>query len=256
MKLHFLGTCAGTEPMPDRKHQSMAIEINDTLYWFDAGVGCSATAYLMGLDLLTVKKVIISHTHMDHIGGLGNLLWDIRKVKSRRRQPTKFDEIKIYIPEMETWEGYSMILRNTESGFSGMKVHAAVVEDGVVFSDENMTVTAFHNCHLGIPENGVWKSFTYLIEAEGKRLVYSGDIRELDNLDAAIGAGCDAIMAETGHHHYMDVCKYMNDKNINYLFYTHNGRSILENPQQAAQEVRDAFKGNAIICEDGTTFCL
>jgi len=121
MKLHFLGTCAGTEPMPDRNHQSFAIETNGALYWFDAGAHCSATAHLMGLDLLSVKKVIISHTHMDHVGGLGNLFWDIRKLKHVKNQETKFDEITLYIPEMETWEGFSKILRNTEGGFNGMK---------------------------------------------------------------------------------------------------------------------------------------
>ena len=44
MKLIFLGTCAGTEPMPDRKHASFVLEVGATLYWFDAGEGCSYTA--------------------------------------------------------------------------------------------------------------------------------------------------------------------------------------------------------------------
>ena len=58
---------------------------------------------------------------MDHVGGLGNLFWDIRKLKHVKNQETKFDEITLYIPEMETWEGFSKILRNTEGGFNGMK---------------------------------------------------------------------------------------------------------------------------------------
>ena len=63
MKLHFLGTCAGTEPMPGRKHASVAVEVGDRLYWFDAGEGCSYTAHLMGLDLLKIKAVFISHLY-------------------------------------------------------------------------------------------------------------------------------------------------------------------------------------------------
>ena len=256
MKLHFLGTCAGTEPMPDRNHQSFAIETNGTLYWFDAGAHCSATAHLMGLDLLSVKKVIISHTHMDHIGGLGNLFWDIRKLKHVKNQETKFDEITLYIPEMETWEGFSKILRNTEGGFNGMKISANEIKDGILFSDENMTVTAFHNHHLGTPEDDAWKSFSYLIEVENKRLIYSGDIAELNEMDSLIGAGCDVLLIETGHCHYMDVCDYMNGKNISYLFYTHNGRSILANPDKASKYVQDNFCGKAMICSDGTSFSL
>ena len=64
MHLTFLGTCAGTEPMPDRKHTSFAIEYNGKVYWFDAGAGCSYTAHLLGIDLLSVRAIFISHTHM------------------------------------------------------------------------------------------------------------------------------------------------------------------------------------------------
>ena len=256
MKLHFLGTCAGTEPMPDRNHQSTAIEINDTLYWFDAGAFCSKTAHLMGLDLLNIKKVIISHPHMDHVGGLGNLFWDIRKLKAMKQRETKFDKIELYIPEMETWEGFSKILRNTEGSFSGMKIHAVQVKDGIVFSDENMSVTAFHNSHLGTPTDNTWKSFTYLIEAEGKRVIYSGDLGGLEELEPIIADGCDALLIETGHYHYLDVCRYMSSKKIGHLFFTHNGRSILNNPEKAPADVRNSFGDNAVICSDGTSFVL
>lgn len=86
MKLHFLGTCSGTEPMPDRKHTSFAIETGDRLYWFDAGEGCSYTAHLMGLDLLSLCKVVISHPHMDHVGGAWQSALDRPKVDNGRGQ--------------------------------------------------------------------------------------------------------------------------------------------------------------------------
>ena len=85
MNIHFIGTCAGTEPMPGRKHASVVLESQDHLYWFDAGEGCSYTGHLMGLDLLKTGKIVISHTHMDHVGGLGNLLWNIRKLTFARK---------------------------------------------------------------------------------------------------------------------------------------------------------------------------
>jgi len=256
MKLHFLGTCAGTEPMPDRRHQSTAIETDGDLYFFDAGGGCSTTAHIMGLDLLSVKKVVISHVHMDHIGGLGNLFWNIRKLKHMKNMQTKYEAVDLYIPEMKTWDGYTKILTNTESKFSNMKINAHQIQDGVVFSDGNMKVTAFHNRHLGTPADGVWRSFTYLIEAEGKRLVYSGDLKELNELDDAIGDGCDVMLAETGHFEYTDVCSYMNGKKIKNLFFTHNGRSILKDPIKALIDAQSNFEGNVLICSDATSFTL
>ena len=94
MKLWFFGTCSGTEPLPGRHHVSFALESEGGLYWFDAGEGCSYTAKLAGADLLAVKKIFISHTHMDHVGGLGNLLWNIRKLEWVEGRKTLFNEIR------------------------------------------------------------------------------------------------------------------------------------------------------------------
>ena len=92
MILHVLGSCAGTEPMPGRHHTSVALEAGGRLYVLDAGEGCAYTAHLLGLDLMNLQAVFLSHTHMDHIGGLAHLLWTMRKLcvlspeNSRRMQ--------------------------------------------------------------------------------------------------------------------------------------------------------------------------
>lgn len=254
MKLHFLGTVSGLWQLPDRTHQSMIFEVNEAMYVFDAGACCSRTIQLMRLDLLRIKKVIISHCHMDHIGGLGNLFWDIRKQIGWLKRPSRFGDVELYIPEMMTWEGWKMILAQTEENFRGMNIIANQVKDGVLFEDENIKVTAYHNEHLGIPEDGAWKSFSYLIEAEGKRIVYTGDIISYSELDRIDGIEeCDALIAETGHHDYMDVCDYAQEKKIKNLFYTHIGRSIMLDPERAIANVCHHYDGNAVICEDAST---
>ena len=100
----------------------------------------------------------------------------------------------------------------------------------------------------------MWKSFSYLIEAERKRIVYTGDIASYSELDRIDGIeGCDALIAETGHHDYMDVCDYAQEKKIKNLFYTHIGRSIMVDPERAIANVRHHYDGQAIICEDAST---
>lgn len=260
MKIYFLGTCAGTEPMPGRKHTSFAIEAEGKVYWFDAGEGCSYTAHLVGLDLLAVKKVVISHTHMDHVGGLGNLMWNISKWCSMRQRGTYFGDVDLYIPNMETWEGVEKILKNTEIGLQGLyQVNANLVQDGVLFDDGVMKVTAYHTHHLKKEEGEPWRAFCYKIECEGKTIVFSGDVGKYEDLDEPIGDGCDAVLVETGHYGGYGIdpmYEYTKGKNIGMVFFIHSGREILNYPEESKAKVKNHFGDKAMICEDGMIYEL
>ncbi len=255
MKIYFLGSCSGTEPMPDRKHESVAIEVNDKLYWIDAGEGCSYTAHNMGLDLLKVKHILISHTHMDHVGGLGNLLWNIRKLVWRREQQPHYGDIELYLPIKETFDGFMQVLYNTEGLFkTEYKMNYHPVQNGVLFDDGDVKVTAFSNTHLKKYETDKPLSFSYRIEAEGKSLVYSGDVGTYSDLDEAIGEGCDAIIIETGHFGVDIACEHFAaKKNIEKIFFNHHGREILNYPERSAEKVKNAFGENGAICFDTMT---
>ncbi len=252
MRIYFLGTCAGTEPITGRKHMSFAIESKGHIYWFDAGEGCSYTAHLAGVDLLRVDKVIISHTHMDHVGGLGNLLWNIRKISYMRSKLPEYGDIDLYIPNMETWEGVWKILKNTEGGYKAdFKINANQVKDGILFDDGIMKVKAYHNHHFYDNTSEPWLSYTYRIESEGKSLVYSGDVGKYEDMDDAIGEGCSGLIIETGHYGIDTAYAYIKNKNINSIFFSHNGREIINFPVESAAKVHSLFQDKALICEDG-----
>ena len=252
-KIHFFGTCSGTEPIEGRHHVSFALEVNGVYYWFDAGENCSRNAHLSGIDLLKVKTVFISHTHMDHVGGLGNLLWNIRKLTtiSDRRPIDK--KIDIFIPNMNTWHGIHEVLINTECNFRcDFDIEAHRTNDGVVYEDKNIKVSAFHNHHLQEEEGDGWLSYSYQIEAEGKRLVFSGDVRDMHDLEEIIGDGCDYLLVETGHHKVCDVGSFVNTKNIGKVLFVHNGREIINDTAGATERMK-SFNCPAVICVDGMT---
>lgn len=259
MKIHFLGTCAGTEPMRDRKHTSLAIECQDRLYWFDAGEGCSYTAHLMGLDLLKVKKIVISHTHMDHIGGLGNLLWNIRKMTFVKKEQPVYGDVDVYIPNMDSFKGLMMLLRNTEGNFETQYgVYGHQVTDGVVYDDGIVKVTAHSNTHMDKQSPDRKQSFTYEVECEGKRLIISGDLGKLDDLDELLTCGKknDVLMIETGHYDIDKVYEYCKDKPIDRVWFYHHGKKIMKDPEAACERAQELFEGRAVITADGMTLSL
>ncbi len=257
MKIHFLGTLSGLWPIQNRRHESMIIEINDTYYLFDAGERCSKTAYLMGLDLEKIKKIIISHPHMDHIGGLGKMLYDIKMQSIWQNKEAKYTDIDLYICEETPWQAYNNLLSYSKKWDGGLKINYKKITDGLVFEDENMKVTAFHNYHLGEAKDGNWRTYSFVIEAEGKKIVYTGDIKTYEETDKLIGDGCDALIGETGHHDYIEVCRYLSGKNVKNLFFTHHGRSIIfEGYEQAYFNAQKYFDGSVMICEDATTVTI
>ena len=199
MKIHFLGTCAGTEPMPGCCHLAWALDTGRGLYWFDAGEGCSRTAHLMGLDLLDVKRIFISHGHMDHVGGLGNLLWNIRKINSMKPRLDSGHRIEVYLPNLATWSGLMQLLAQTEGGFQCDYRHVPrLIADGELCRDGELRVIAHHNRHLPPAADGAWLSFSFRIEVGPRSLVYSGDIARPDDLAPLVAARPEFILLGTG----------------------------------------------------------
>ncbi len=117
VKLHIFGCLSGTEPMPGMHHTAWAIEYDGGLYWFDAGENGHRTAHLMGLDLLSIRTIAISHPHIDHCGGLLNLLCAMRKLQWLKDRGEDFD-VRMMLPEVKMWDCARELLNDHDNALA------------------------------------------------------------------------------------------------------------------------------------------
>ncbi len=262
VKIHILGSCSGTEPYEGRHHTSVLLEIPGGIYWLDAGECCAYTAYLMGIDLLKTRGIFISHCHMDHIGGLGNLLWNIRKLTVVERRLPLAETIPVYVPWPESYQAVMDLLEHTEDNFFCRYAHAGYpVQDGLLYrgtqGESGIAVEAVHNHHLRHEEGTPWRSFSFRVQVCGKNIFYSGDTQRED-LEYTVPERCDLLMIETGHHQIAEICESLRrfGKRPGKLLFIHHGVKILNNPEWAREELKSRWGPEGMIAQDRMTLVL
>ncbi len=185
---------------PECSGPSVAIVVNDHAYLVDCGPGVvrrAAAAEKNGIAALSVKKLnvlFVTHLHSDHTLGYPDLIftpWVLdREQPLQAYGPRGLKDMTAHIEK--AWKKDIEVRRRglEEANATGYKVVVHEIKAGVVFRDENVTVTAFPVKH------GSWdQAFGYKFETADRKIVLSGDTAPSDEVVKACD-GCDVLLHE------------------------------------------------------------
>lgn len=240
MKITILGSGHGV-PEAHKMCTSILFEVSGSYYFVDAGCDISMELANRRIHPNDVKAIFITHPHTDHINGLYTFLSLLGWFYTESNPEVYVPEERCAVLVHQYLESFDMKLRPEQK--------LALVGEGVIFDDGKVKVTAFATKHCPY-------SHAFLIEAEGKRVLCSGDLRNptidfppVDNLDAAI--------LEAAHFPVTDYAEILNGKSVGSVYINHYGNyvGIINGGNMAALQ-RDIAPIPAELSTDGMEILL
>jgi ribonuclease Z len=195
-KVVLLGT-GGPGTSPDRSGPATVIVVGDHAYLVDFGPGVvrrAAAAAAQGTSALAPTNLTIAfltHLHSDHTAGYPDLIftpWVVGRKRLEVYGPEGLEEMTKHV--LEAWREDIDIRTKGMERKPPLVVHAHDVKPGVVYKDENVTVTAFQVAH------GEWAhAFGYRFDTSDRSIVISGDTSPSSELVAHCQP-CDVLIHE------------------------------------------------------------
>lgn len=187
MRLTFLGTSHGRTEK-NAFCSSTMISAGGKHYLIDAGAPITTLLQNAGVPFSSVAGIFITHSHGDHIAGLVEYTREMESFPANAGVRTN-----VYVPEEQTYLRMSYFLFCKEE----LRQHRVIFHTygaGVVFDDGVLRLTATPNNHMP-------NSYSFLAEAEGKRVIFTGDLAAgmPDYPKVALEEPSDAVICEAAH---------------------------------------------------------
>lgn len=161
MRITFLGSSHGV-PEPGRRCSCTLLEVGERKYLIDIGTNPIEKLVTKGIHVNSINAIFITHMHGDHCNGLVPYIdlcsWYYKNAEPHICTPLEPEKLNAGLCG---WLG--AIGRNVRQ--FGM----SQITDGFVFDDGTIKLRAIKTKHTQA-------SYAFLVEAEGKRVLFSGDL--------------------------------------------------------------------------------
>ena len=185
---------------PDRSGPCVAVLAGGRSYLVDLGPGVvrrAAAAFKQGHDALSMERLtraFLTHLHSDHTAGFPDLMltpWVLgRKEPLQVYGPPGLQSMVDHLQKAYAEDIQVRLTGLEPANPDGYKVIVHEIEPGVVYTDENVKVTAFPVKH------GAWKyAYGFKFETKDRTIVISGDTVPTDAVVKACN-GCDVLIHE------------------------------------------------------------
>ena len=182
LKVVLLGTGVGPPVNLQQYGPSTLVEAGGTRLLFDCGRGATLRLAQAGIPIGSIHQVFLTHLHSDHVIQLPDLLltgWGAgrRAVPLEVWGPTGTRAMLDHLQQAFAFDIH--VRRDVDEHFpaAGITVVSHDVQEGVVFDEQGLKVTAFLVDH-----GPVRPAFGYRIDYRGHSVVLSGDTRVSENL--------------------------------------------------------------------------
>lgn len=237
MRITFIGTSHGV-PEPNRKCSCTMIETSGRYYFVDMGTPPIDHLVTAGIPVDAVKGIFITHMHGDHTNGLISFV-DLISWYFKTADPT------ICLPNIEGAKAIENWIKVTQS--PNRDIHYEEVQPGLFFDDGFLKVTAIPSLHTE-------RSYSFLIEAEEKSILFTGDLKHPDQDFPVIAKerSTDLIVCESAHFRATAYLPHLQACKTKLVYVNHYSVQRIPSILQLAEELGDvpvklAYDGSEIL---------
>jgi ribonuclease BN (tRNA processing enzyme) len=199
--LTLIGTQGGPGVTIQRAGESNLLTIRGKNYLIDAGIGASRRLAEAKVPLANLSVVFITHMHNDHTADLPGMM----ALYASRQHPLEIigpPRIADFVAGVRGILSVNEEIRAEQGGASVADAEAMYkvreVQPGLVYSDDNIKVTAKENAHFHFTAGSKAspnKSYAYRFQTPHKVIVFTGDTGVDPGL-AQFADGADILVCE------------------------------------------------------------